>query len=56
MTYETRDFVKAVELVNSGLDLSDFITQRLPLERAQEALDVLSQKKENVVKVLVEIG
>ncbi|RIW29181.1 alcohol dehydrogenase [Bacillus salacetis] len=55
MTYETKDFAKAAELVNNGLDLSDFITQRLPLEESQEALDILSKKKENVVKVLVEV-
>lgn len=55
MTYETKDFVRAAELVNNGLDLSAFITQRKPLDQAQEALEVLSQKKENVVKVLVEV-
>lgn len=55
MTYETKDFVKAADLINNGLDLSDFITQRLPLDESQEALDILSQKKENVVKVLVEV-
>lgn len=56
MTYETKDFVKATHLINNGLNLSDFITQRLPLAQSQEALDVLSKKKENVVKVLVEVN
>lgn len=55
MTYETRDFRKAADMINGGLDLSDFITQRLPLDRSQEALDVLSQKKENVIKVVVTV-
>ncbi|WP_337997570.1 zinc-dependent alcohol dehydrogenase [Oleispirillum naphthae] len=55
MTYETRDFVKAAEMVNRGLDLSEFVTQKLPLERSQEALDVLSQKKEDVIKVVVTV-
>lgn len=55
MTYETRDFAKAAEMVNSGLDLSMFVTQKLPLEKSQEALDILSQKKENVIKVIVTV-
>lgn len=56
MTYETRDFVKAWEMINNGLDLKPFITQKLPLDKTQEALDILSQKKENVVKVIVEVS
>lgn len=55
MTYETKDFVKATDMINNGLDLTDFITQRLPLEKAEEGLNILKDKKENVVKVLVEI-
>ncbi|WP_339213404.1 alcohol dehydrogenase catalytic domain-containing protein [Ornithinibacillus sp. FSL M8-0202] len=55
MTYETKDFEKASQLVNEGLDLSDFITQRVPLEESQKALDILNEKKENVVKVIVEV-
>jgi L-iditol 2-dehydrogenase len=56
MTYETKDFVKATEMINNGLDLSDFLTQKLPLEESQRALDVLSEKKENVIKVIVEVS
>lgn len=56
MTYETRDFVKASEMINNGLDLSDFITQRVALEESQIALDTLNEKKENVVKVIVEVN
>lgn len=55
MTYETKDFAKATVMINNGLDLSDFVTQKLPLDESQKALDVLSQKKENVVKVIVEV-
>ena len=55
MTYETRDFAKAADMVNNGLDLSAFVTQSLPLERSQEALDVLSEKKESVIKVIVTV-
>ncbi|WP_321447194.1 alcohol dehydrogenase catalytic domain-containing protein [uncultured Cohaesibacter sp.] len=53
MTYETCDFVKAAEMVNGGVDLSAFVTQRLPLDQTQEALDILNQKKEDVIKVVV---
>lgn len=56
MTYETKDFVKATEMINNNLDLSDFITQKFPLEESQRALDILDEKKENVVKVIVEIN
>ncbi|MDF2533331.1 MAG: gutB 2 [Clostridia bacterium] len=56
MTYETKDFIKATDMINDGLDLSDFLTQKLPLEETQKALDVLNEKKENVVKVIVEVS
>lgn len=56
MTYETKDFAKAADMINKGLDLSDFLTQKLPLEKSQEALDILSEKKGNVVKVIVEVN
>ena len=55
MTYETKDFVKAAQMINGGLDLSDYLTQRYPLDKSQEALDVLLKKKEHVVKVIVEL-
>lgn len=53
MTYETKDVVKAAEMINAGLDLSDFITHHFPLAETQEALDTLAYKKGNVVKVIV---
>lgn len=55
MTYETRDFVRAAQLVNGGLDLKAFVTQKLPLAESQQALDILSQKKEDVIKVIVTV-
>jgi len=55
MTYQTKDFVKAAKMINEGLDLSDFITQKLPLEKSQEALEILSKKEVGVVKVIVEV-
>ncbi|WP_066315942.1 zinc-binding dehydrogenase [Bacillus sp. FJAT-29814] len=56
MTYETKDFAKANEMIMNGLDLSDFVTQRLPLDESQQALDILNEKKENVVKIIVEVS
>jgi L-iditol 2-dehydrogenase len=53
MTYETRDFRKAADMVNGGLDLSAFITQRLDLDQSQKALEILSLKREPVIKVIV---
>ena len=55
MTYETKDFKEAAEMVNNGLDLDDFITQTMDLEHTQQGLDVLSQKKDGVVKVMIEL-
>jgi L-iditol 2-dehydrogenase len=55
MTYATSDFKEAVEMINGGLDLADFVTQTVDLEHTQEGLNILSQKKENVVKVIVEL-
>jgi L-iditol 2-dehydrogenase len=54
-SYETKDFIKATEMINNGLDLSDFITRKLSLEDSQKALSILSDKQENVVKVIVEV-
>lgn len=56
MTYSTQDFREAVAMINGGLDLNDMITQTMDLAHSQQALAVLSEKKENVVKVMVEIG
>jgi len=55
MTYETRDFVKAAEMINGGVDFSAFVTQEFDLAQSQEALDILNQKKENVIKVIVTV-
>ncbi|MDR1827756.1 MAG: alcohol dehydrogenase catalytic domain-containing protein [Methylobacteriaceae bacterium] len=56
MTYSTKDFEDAWEMVNNGLDLSKFVTQTLDLDHTQQALDVLSEKKENVIKVQVKVS
>ena len=53
MTYAPKYFAQAVELVNNGLDLNDYITQVFSLDKAQDALSCLSDKKENVIKILV---
>jgi L-iditol 2-dehydrogenase len=55
MTYTTGDFGEAADMINGGLDLTDFVTQTVDIEHTQEGLDILSQKKENVVKVMVEL-
>jgi len=56
MTYETRDFAKAADMINAGLDLNGLVTQKYELTRTQDALTVLSEKKEKVVKVLVTLS
>ena len=53
MTYSTPHFRKAVQMINDGLDLNDFITHEIDIENVQTALSLLSEKKEDVIKVLV---
>lgn len=52
-TYEHKDFVQAAKMINDGLNLEEFITHRIPLEESQRALETLSEKKEDVVKIIV---
>ena len=57
MGYEPKDFKEAIDMINGDLDLSDYVTQGMDgIEKTQEGLDILSQKKENVVKVLIKIS
>lgn len=58
MCYEPKDFAEAVDLINSKkLDLKDYVTQIMEgIDKTQEGLDILSQKKENVVKVLIRVS
>lgn len=57
MCYEPRDFKEAIDLINNGLPLKDYITQEFEgLEQTQAALDTLSQKKENCVKVEIRVS
>ncbi len=53
MTYASKYFAEAAQLVNNGLDLSDYVTQVFSLDKAQDALSCLADKKENVIKVIV---
>ena len=55
ITYTPADFKEAVDMVNGGLDLSGFVTQTMDLEHTQEGLEILSQKREHVVKVMIEL-
>ena len=57
MCYESKDFKEAIDLINDGFDLHDFVTQEMNgIEETQKGLDTLSQKKENVIKVLIKIS
>ena len=55
MTYETKDFKEATDMINNGLDLTRFVTQVVDLTDSQYGLQILSEKKEPVVKVLVKV-
>jgi len=51
--YDTKDFEEALSITNGGTDMSVFVTQQLPLEDVQHAMELLSEKKENVVKIIL---
>jgi L-iditol 2-dehydrogenase len=54
--YNHEDFKKAVEWIDSGIfDFKKLITHILPLEKAQEALNILDEHKENVIKILLDL-
>ncbi|MGE5612774.1 MAG: zinc-dependent alcohol dehydrogenase [Bacillota bacterium] len=53
MTYTTEDFKQAVDMVNDGMDISKLVTQALPMSQTQDGLEMLSNKTENVVKIIV---
>lgn len=53
MTYQNHDFIKAMEMVNNGLDLDVCVTQQLPFCETQRGLDMLDKKSGDIVKILV---
>lgn len=56
MTYETRDLAEAVEMINGGADLGSYVTHIMDgLDETQRGLDILSQKKEDVVKIVIRV-
>ena len=52
--YQTRDFEDALEIVQTDPSLSSFFTQRMPVEEVQTALEMLAEKKENIIKMILE--
>ena len=55
MLYNTPDFEACLELINSGIDLSPFMTHTMPLEDAGKALELLKNRNENVVKITLSV-
>ncbi|HOR86070.1 MAG TPA: alcohol dehydrogenase catalytic domain-containing protein [Bacillota bacterium] len=53
MLYTPEDFEKALEIINSGIPMDMFVTHQFPLENVQEAMEVLSEKKDNVIKIIL---
>jgi (R,R)-butanediol dehydrogenase/meso-butanediol dehydrogenase/diacetyl reductase len=52
--YASRDYVQALKLIESGrVDVTPLITHRFPLEDFQQAFDLLTARREPVVKVLL---
>ena len=51
---QVHDFEKALSIVEQDPELSKFITQRMPAEEIQHAMALLSEKKGNVIKIILE--
>ena len=51
--YTTEDFEKALDIINSNEDMSVFITQRLFVDDIQHAMEILHEKRENVIKIII---
>lgn len=52
--YQTCDFEDALSIVKTNPTLSEFITQRMSMEDVQKAMEMLAEKKENVIKIILE--
>ncbi|RGX54698.1 alcohol dehydrogenase [Anaerotruncus sp. AF02-27] len=53
MTYSSEHFAMAANMINNGLDLTMFVTQKIDLSQTQEALQMLSEKKGDIIKILM---
>ena len=52
--YTTDDFKEAIELASSGkVDLKSLITHVLPLDEIKKGFDILAERRENVIKVVI---
>jgi 2-desacetyl-2-hydroxyethyl bacteriochlorophyllide A dehydrogenase len=52
--YASRDYAQALKLIESGaVDVSALVTHRFPLKDFQQAFDLLTSRREPVVKVLL---
>lgn len=49
-----QDFADAVQLINSGYNLSPLITHVLPLTEAQRAFELMVERTEPVIKILID--
>jgi threonine dehydrogenase-like Zn-dependent dehydrogenase len=53
--YASRDYVEALKLIESGrVDVSPLITHRFALRDYQQAFDLLTSRREPVVKVVLQ--
>jgi len=55
--YQSNDYLKAVELVDSGkIDLNPLMTVHFPFEEYNKAYKYISDKKDKVMKVFIDIN
>jgi len=49
-------YPKAINLIGSGLvDMKKLVTHIMPLEKISEAMEIASERKENVIKIMINI-
>lgn len=55
MTYTSKDFKETMSLINNGIKCDNLITQKFSLEDSQKALNLLSNKEEGAIKILIDM-
>ena len=55
MTYEPKDFVQAMNMINGGLAIGELVSQKFAIDDTQKAMEALSEVNKNVVKVVVSL-
>lgn len=56
MTYTSKDFEEAIELINNDIGWESFVTKKYPIDESQDALELLRDRTEDTVKILIDMN